>query len=362
MSATNAKSSHRFDWAVVAVATAAFGWLLDKAGLPASYLFVAMLVGLGYALTAPGRVALAPRAFRVGQAVTGTAIGTFMRSSTLSGVGTHWLPVAVVSAATLAVTLAAGLLLSRIARVDPATASLGMVAGGASGIVAMADELGADDRLVAFMQYLRVLVITLLTPLLVPLLFGVHGHGAAGGSGPVLGTATGWALTVGASAAGVLIATPLRIPAPTLLGPLLLTAALTLAGATGHVQVPPLAREAAFALIGLQIGLGFERDTVRRIGRLVAPALALIGALLLACFALAWLLKLTAHESLLNAYLATTPGGLPAVLPLAYGSGADTTFVLAVQGLRLFAMVLAAPALVRWLLGSAGRGRTITRP
>ena len=54
--------------------------------------------------------------------------------------------------------------------------------------------------------------------------------------------------------------------------------------------------------------------------------------------------------SLLDAYLATTPGGLYAVLPIAYGSGADTTFVLAVQGLRLFAMVLAAPAVVRWLL------------
>ena len=61
-----------------------------------------------------------------------------------------------------------------------------MVAGGASGIVAMADDLGADDRLVAFMQYLRVLVVVLLTPLLVPLLFHVDsarrrrgGRGAA---------------------------------------------------------------------------------------------------------------------------------------------------------------------------------------
>ncbi len=357
MSATNAKSSNQFHWAIVAGATAGFGWLLDRAGLPASYLFVAMLVGLAYALAVPGRVALPAGAFRVGQAVTGTAIGTFMRSSTLTGVGRHWLPVAVVSVATLAVTIAAGLLLSRIARVDSATASLGMVAGGASGIVAMADELGADDRLVAFMQYLRVLVVTLLTPLLVPLLFGVHGHGSASGSGPVLGTATGWALTIGASVAGAVIAAPLRIPAPTLLGPLLLTAALTLTGVTGHVEVPPLAREAAFALIGLQIGLGFERDTVRRIGRLTLPVIALILALLLACFALALLLKVTAHESLLNAYLATTPGGLPAVLPLAYGSGADPTFVLAVQGLRLFAMIVAAPALVRWLLG-----HTISRP
>ena len=51
-----------------------------------------------------------------------------------------------------------------------------MVAGGASGIVGISDELGADDRLVAFMQYLRVLLIVLLTPVLVALFFpGAHG-------------------------------------------------------------------------------------------------------------------------------------------------------------------------------------------
>jgi uncharacterized membrane protein AbrB (regulator of aidB expression) len=54
--------------------------------------------------------------------------------------------------------------------------------------------------------------------------------------------------------------------------------------------------------------------------------------------------------SLLDGYLATTPGGLYAVLPIAYGSGADATFVLAVQGLRLFAMILAAPLVVRWVV------------
>jgi uncharacterized membrane protein AbrB (regulator of aidB expression) len=44
-----------------------------------------------------------------------------------------------------------------------------------------------------------------------------------------------------------------------------------------------------------------------------------------------------------------------AVLPIAYGSGADTTFVLAVQGLRLLGMVLAAPVVVRLLMASGTR-------
>jgi membrane AbrB-like protein len=326
------------------------GVLADLVGLPSGYLYAALLVGLGYAIAFPGRLALPSAGFRIGQAVTGVVLGTFMHQSTLTELGTHWLPVALVSLATLAVTIAAGIALARVTELDRPTASLGMVAGGASGIVAMADELGGDDRLVAFMQYLRVLVVTLLTPLVVPLAFGASTHGGGPGEGPLLGTPAGWALTVGASAAGVLIGPRLRLPAPSLLGPLILTAVLSLTGVIGDTQVPALAREVAFSLIGLQIGLGFERRTLSEIAR-VAWAVALsIVALLVICFVLGWLLSLTANVSLLDGYLATTPGGLYAVLPIAYGSGADTGFVLAVQGIRLFAMVLAAPAMVRWLL------------
>jgi len=148
------------------------------------------------------------------------------------------------------------------------------------------------------------------------------------------------------------------MPAPWLLGPLLLTSVLTLSGATSDVAVPALVREAGFALIGLYIGLGFERDTLRRIARLLLPVALSIAALLAASFGLAALLTLTADVPLLDAYLATTPGGLYAVLPIAYGSGADTTFVLAVQGLRLLAMIVAAPLVVRWLVRTPGARRS----
>ena len=48
-----------------------------------------------------------------------------------------------------------------------------------------------------------------------------------------------------------------------------------------------------------------------------------------------------------DAYLATTPGGLYAVLAVAVGAGANTTFILAVQILRLLVAVLLAPLAVR---------------
>jgi membrane AbrB-like protein len=215
----------------------------------------------------------------------------------------------------------------------------------------MADDLGADDRLVAFMQYLRLAVVVLFTPVIVGIAFpGRVQHGGGSSHEHLLGTAGGWAMTAAVAAAGAVIGARLRLPAAAFLGPTLLAAVLTLTGAIGDLAVPPLAREVAFAAIGLYIGLRFERDTLRQIGRLIGPVLVSIVALIVGCFALAWVLQETAGVSLLDAYLATTPGGLYAVLPIAFGSGADASFVLAVQGLRILVMVLAAPAIVRLLL------------
>jgi uncharacterized protein len=221
-----------------------------------------------------------------------------------------------------------------------------MVAGGASGIVAMAGELGADDRLVAVMQYLRVLVIVLLTPVIVPLLFGT-GHVVAG-AGDARGDAVvGVALAVGIGAVGALAGRATRLPAGSLLGPLLVAAALTLTGVSDGVEVPGALQDLAFAVIGLQVGLRFTPEALRRAGRLLLPTLVAIAGLVLTSAGLAAGLAAAADIPYVDAYLATTPGGLYAVLATAVGVGSNTTFVLAVQILRLFVMLLAAPPLVR---------------
>ncbi len=229
---------------------------------------------------------------------------------------------------------------------DRPTAVLGMIAGGASGIIAMAQELGGDDRLVAFMQYLRVLIVVLLTPLIAGLFFGNEASGSAPTTA-LLGDGRGWVLALLIAAVGAPLGRALRIPVPTLLGPLALAGVLALAHPFGRFTVPELLQEAAFIGIGLQVGLRFTVETVREVGRLLGPVLLAIAGLIVACFGLALVLAATTDITLLDAYLATTPGGLYAVLAAAFGAGADTTFILAVQTLRLLVMVIVAPAIVR---------------
>jgi membrane AbrB-like protein len=338
-------------WLALAGATAVAAIALNRIGLPSASLFAALLVGLVAALSPAPMPQVPPDTFRVAQAITGVSLGVYVQSSSLSAVADAWLPVAIVSAATLALSLLCGWALVRTVGLDPPTAALGMVAGGASGIVGMAHELGADDRLVAVMQYLRVLVVVVLTPILVALAFS-HPRGAdPGGSpagAPVLGTVHDWVLMGAALALGAIVAVTTRTPAGSLLAPMVVAAVLTIV--VGDFQVPAIVREPAFAAIGLQVGLRFTPKLVREAGRLLLPTLLCIGGLLVACFGLALLLHATTDVTLLDAYLATTPGGLYAVLAAAFGTGADTTFVIAVQTLRLFVMVLLAPLAVRHLV------------
>lgn len=331
------------------------GAALGAAGLPSSYLFGALLAGLAVALAAPDSVRVPGPAFTAAQAVTGVVLGAYLQSSSLAAVAGSWLPVALVSAATLLLSLAAGAVLARTTGTDATTAALGLVAGGASGIVAMADELGADDRLVAFMQYLRVLVVVLLTPVIAALAFPGHPTGSAPGGGPLLGHPGWWAITLAAAVAGGVTAKGLRVPAASLLGPLVVSGAVTLLAPAGTFSVPSIVRELAFGLIGAQVGLRFTPDAVRAAGRLLVPTLAAVLALMASCFVLALGLAATTPAGLLDSYLATTPGGLYAVLAVAFGAGADTTFIVAVQGLRLLVMVLLAPIAVRWIASRARR-------
>src|SRR2546423_12155945 len=113
--------------------------------------------------------AASPGVFRAAQAIPGASLGVYVQSSSLNAVASAWLPVVLVSAGTLFLSLLCGWALTRSVGLDPPTAALGMIAGGASGIIGMAHELGAPDRLVAGLAAPRVLVVVVLPPVLVAL-------------------------------------------------------------------------------------------------------------------------------------------------------------------------------------------------
>lgn len=341
---------HRvLDGAVLVAAAAGLGVLFDVLGLPTPTLFGGLLAGLVRALAVPRRTAV-PSAATVGaQVVIGVAMGSLIDLETLRAVAADWLPVVAVTVTTLLLSLLSGLALRLHRGITPVTGAFAMIAGGASGIIVMARDLGADERMVAVLQYLRVLLIVVLMPAVATVVYGA----TAGAGGPPAATGPGWpadlAFTLGCGVAGLLLGRLLRLPVAPLLGPLLVTAAVDLGGWAPGASVPSLVGELAFLVIGLQVGVTFTRASLRTIGRALPLALAVILGLIVASAGLGLVLSAATGASALDGYLATTPGGLYAVLATAADSGADATFVLAVQVLRLFVMLLSAPLVARWL-------------
>jgi uncharacterized protein len=250
--------------------------------------------------------------------------------------------------ATLAVSMAAGLLLGLRRGVSGLTGILALTAGGASGLVAISRDLGGDERVVAVVQYLRVGVVTASMPLVAALAYGASAGGA--GSTASAGSAPWYvdlAFVAVCAGAGTGLAALLRLPAGGLLGPMAVAIALNLSGWSFGAAPPDLLVELAYAVIGWQAGVRFTRESLRMVLGVLPLAAALIVGVVVACAGLGLLLSVVTGASFLDGYLATTPGGVYAVLATAISAGSDVTFVVAVQVLRVIVMLLVAPLIAR---------------
>jgi len=300
-----------------------------------------------------------PRWGRVASlAVVGGVLASAFDPSVVPLISRHWLPVALVVCGTLLLSLGAGLLLSVLVRLDRKTAALGTLPGAASGMLAMSGPLGADARLVALMQYTRVVVVVVSATLvgrfgLVP---GTESPPAVGQNLPTAQAGADllvhdalitYALTALVAALGAWAGTRFRLPAGALLGPLILGISLEELGVV-HLAWPQGVPQAAYLLLGLWVGLLFDGDSVKRAGKLLPVVLLSALGLVVACAALGWALSALTGIDGITAYLATTPGGIDSVAIVALGSGADAPLVLAVQMLRLLAVILAG-SFLGWL-------------
>jgi membrane AbrB-like protein len=343
-------------WMVLGVGSLLAGLFAQSAGLPAGWLVGPMLVALALALAWKEHPTV-PRWGRIASlAVVGGMLAATFRPSVLPLVAGYWLPVTLVVGGTLLLSLGAGLLLSGLVRIDRKTAALGALPGAASGMLAMSDPLGADARLVALMQYTRVVVVVVTATLVGRLVAGAAPQPISGQdlqAAPegvdlvVQGTMPTYAVTVLVAVLGAWAGTRLRLPAGALLGPLILGVALAELGVV-HLAWPPGVPQAAYLVLGLWVGLLFDGASVKRAGRLFPFVLASAVGLVLACAALGWALAALTGIDGMTAYLATTPGGIESVAIVALGTEADAPLVLAVQMLRLLAVVFAGSLLGRW--------------
>ena len=334
-------------WAALVVASVAFSFLLHEAGFPAAFLIGPMLMGMTFAVR--GARLNVPRPYLYcAQAIVGCLVARALDPSTLRAIADDWAAMLLVVLTTVVASTFAGWMIARTHILPGTTAAWGCSPGAATGMVAMAEDFGADPRLVAFMQFLRVTMVVIMATLVSRLLFGVvateHAPGAV--AQPFADQLPDLAATLAVAAGGGLFARLLRVPSGGVFIPLIIGAVLQGMGII-TITLPPWLLVTAFCLIGWWVGLRFERETVLYALRAMPAMLAGIFALILLCGLSAAMLVWLVGTDPLTAFLATTPGGLDAIAIIAIGSNADISFVLALQTVRLFVVIVTGPMLAR---------------
>jgi membrane AbrB-like protein len=332
-------------WGVLLTATIFFIWLLELIHLPAALLLGAMAAAILVA-SADGRVTVPAWPYLLAQGLVGCLIARSIGPGILVTMLQQW-PIFLLSiTAVIVFSTALGIILARWKVLPGATAVWGSAPGAATVMTLMAEAFGGDVRLVAFMQYLRVVFVALVASV-VSRLWVSPGTGALPATVWFPETAAGpFVATLALAAFGAFAGTRLKIPAGPLLVPLFLGVALSGAHIV-TITLPPWLLAICYTLVGWTIGLRFTRDIVLHAARAFPQVAASILALIALCGGLAYVLHLVTGTDALTAYLATSPGGADSIAIIAASTKVDMPFVVAMQTGRFLLVLFIGPSLAR---------------
>jgi uncharacterized protein len=334
-------------WLVILASSAAAGALLAWLHVPAALMLGPMLAGI--AIATHGTTARVPdTVFLVAQGIIGCLIGKMAPLTVVGELISRWPVFAFGVLAVIAVSTFLAWVMVRMQVLPGTVVVWGSTPGAATAMIVMAEAYGADARLVAFMQYLRVAVVVAAAAIISRLWGSNTSHAAAN---IVWFPSISWvplAQTLALATLGPLLAHWFRIRSGAFLIPLVTGLLLNHLGWL-TLELPPWLLVLSYAVIGWSIGLRFTRPLLAHAAKALPRVLACMIALIALCGVLAAVLVLAAGVDPLTAYLATSPGGVDSVAIIAASSKVDVPFVMAMQAARLIAVIFLSPAITRYI-------------
>lgn len=286
--------------------------------------------------------------FAAAQAVVGCMIAQALNIAILRNVLQDWPLLLSASVLVIAASFVLGWGLARTRVLPGSTAIWGAAPGAATAMVIMSEAFGADMRLVAFMQYLRVVCVAGVAALVARLSLG---------NAPVP-PEPAWfapldmkmfAATLSVALVGLASLRVKALPAGPLLVPILLGALLADSG-TMTIVLPPWLLTGAYAIVGWTVGARFSRAILRHALRALPGVLGSILFLIALCAGFGQLLTGWLHINPLTAYLAFSPGGADSVAIISASTPhVNIGFVMAMQMARFLVVMFTGPPLARWM-------------
>ena len=318
--------------------------LFQILGLPLPFLFgpmtACLLVALaGVQLKGMGTVSTAART------ILGVAIGASITPEIVGRVPQLLGSVALVPVYVALIGIV-GVPFFRRLGYDPATAWYAAMPGGLPDMVAFGKEAGGDARALALIHATRMLIIVTVAPIILTLLYGASLTGALGEPARNLPPVE-LALMAAAAMIGWKVGERMGLFGASILGPMIVTAALSLGGFI-HSRPPVEAIVVAQVFIGLGIGVQYVGVTLRELRSFILSGIAFVAILALLAALFTEIVTLSGLAKPVEGFLAFAPGGQAEMTVLALASGADLGFVILHHLTRVVMVIMGAPVAARW--------------
>ncbi len=311
--------------------------------LPLPWMLGAMLF-TSTAAVAGARIAVPSGLRSIMVVILGIMLGSAFDPGILDSIG-RWATSLAGLAAYILSCIALGIAYLRlIARYDAKTAFFTATPGGFNEMVLMGGEMGADERTIAMSHSARVMLVVFTVPILFQIFAGLDPTARAALDSVEASLAPlDWALLT-ACIIGAPIARLLKLPAAMLIGPMVLSAGLHLAGTT-DAKPPFVLVAAAQVIVGSSVGGRFAGVGAREIARSALVAFGMTALLLGMTVAFAVLINRITGIGVRDLILAYSPGGLAEMSLVALALGGDAAFVSTHHIVRIVLIVVFAPLL-----------------
>ncbi len=228
------------------------------------------------------------------------------------------------------------------------TALCSSIPGGLIAVVVVSGSLGADEKQVALAQSLRIAIVVCMAPVVA---FGLLGYAS-----PSEATFEKHAL-IGLTDLGILVAAAfavmwamqkLKIPIPFMVGPLLASAVLRIAGVIEGV-LPHQLVEVALVVTGSSIGTRFHGVGPMKLLRFGVLTLGGTSVLMAVSALFALAVSAITGQAFLTVLLAYAPGGVAEMSLIALAIDANPGFVAIHHVARIVFVLLAVPLMTAWV-------------
>ncbi len=334
-------------WLLLLAGSALFIYGMRALGLPGAWLLGPMVAGIVVGVNG-GSIRLPAFGFVVAQAIVGCLVAGLMTRPVLGSFARQWPIFLCVTLSTITASSAVGWVLCRMRIFPGTTAVWGMSPGASTAMMLMAEAHGGDPRLVAFMQYLRVICVALLASLIARVWIG--SSGSVQPPQDVFPTLrlVPFVETLAIAAFGIAIARYVPIPSGVLLVPMAIGMVLNASGVV-EIELPRWLMAGTFAVLGWGVGLRFTRSGLVHAARCFPWILASVAVLIGFCGVVGLILHRALGTDLLTAYLATSPGGIDSAIAIGASTKVDMPFVMGLQIFRAIVVIGIGPTLARFV-------------